>query len=156
MVKPDITDKKLFLKYAIPCSSTLVRRGDVKQARIDELREWVLTNQSAGQLSEPSEPTSQELHDIFKVASVMCCVAADDLGKAEIDAEVIREYFINRHDEAVEQRWLLKQDFDKEACKTRVVEFDESFNKEFCPDAKSGDKVVLHYNYIIEKLSEQK
>jgi len=142
----EITDKKLFLKYAIPCASTLVIRGDVKQQKIDELKNWVTTETG-------EEPTSEELHNIFKVASVLCTVTAQELGKDIIDSEVIHEYFLKKHDKIVEERWLEKQDFDKEKCKIRIVTLDENSNykKDFCPDAKIGDKVVVHYDYIIEK-----
>lgn len=144
MKKPEITNKNLFLKYAIPCSSTLVMRGSVSQEVIDELKRKVIAN----------EEITENLHDIFKVASVMCSATALDMGKTEIDAEVIREYFINRHDKAVKERWDLMKDFDKDKCKVRVVTYESGtdLKEEFCSGVEPGDQVAVHYDYVIEKL----
>lgn len=144
--KPSITDKVLFLKYAIPCASTLVMRGDVDDSVIDELKNKAIEN----------KPIIENLHDIFKVASVFCSLTAKDLGKDQIDSEVIKEYFLNRHSKVVEERWLEKQDFDKEKCKVKVIDLPENHNykSDFCPDAKPGDKVVVHYDYIVEKYNQ--
>jgi uncharacterized protein YcaQ len=142
-----VKDKLLFLKYAWPCGAVSVRRGDMTQEYYDELKQRILKN----------ENLTQDDCDHFKVAMAMCTIAAKHLGKQEIDSKVIRHYYSKMHDQAIEERYELMGDFDKEACKVHFATYSESSNykKDFCPDIKEGDSVAVHYNYIVDKINSE-
>lgn len=137
-----VKDKLLFLKYAWPCGSVSVRRGDITEEYYQDLKQRVLKNESL----------TQEDCGHFKVAMAMCTIAAKHLGKDEIDSEVIRHYYSKMHDQAIEERYALMGDFDKEACKVHFINYNNnpSYKLDFCPDTKLGDRVALHYNYIVD------
>ena len=89
-----ITDRDLFLKYAIPCGHVLVKRGDLKQETLDRIRDKVVFKQEV----------REDLEDIFPIAVRMCKLLAKKSGKSVIDQEVIRDYFWHEHPKAVEWR----------------------------------------------------
>ena|GEM_PF-4379414 len=137
-----VKDKLLFLKYAWPCGSVSVRRGDITEEYYQDLKQRILKN----------ENLFQEDCEHFKVAMAMCTIAAKHLGKEEIDSGVIRHYYSKMHDSAIEERYALMGDFDKEACKVRFLTYESSQNHklDFCPGTKPGDNVAVHYNYIVD------
>ena len=158
--KMEIEDRLLFLKYALPCAGTLVKRGIVSQEHVDNLIELV----SKGKLPEDNA------ENIFKVANAMCSVIAMRMGKKKVDSEVIRRYFLREHDKVVEERFEQMRDFNPDDCKTHsgsvvgvrggfaTVETSlgrKGYRDDFVKDLKEGDKVVVHYGFIVEKLSER-
>ena len=105
---------------------------------------------------------------IFVVANGMCRAIAKRMGKGSVDADVIRRYFLLDHSKVVDERFELMKDFDPVSCNTRigivksfdgpsaVVETDLgrlSYKTLFAKDARIGDRVVVHYDFIIEKAS---
>ncbi len=152
-------DRLLFLRYALPCAGTLVRRGKVSQDYVNSLIRLVSEDKL------PPEGTEK----MFIVASTMCSKIANRLGKAEIDQDVIRTYFLFEHGEVVDDRFALMKDFNPVDCKTypgKVIDVEatsavvetnlgsKAYSIIFAKGVKPGNSVVVHYDYIIEKISE--
>lgn len=155
-----ISDRLLFLKYALPCANTLVTRGKVSQEYIDNLVELV----SEGGI--PEDGTEK----IFKVATAMCDSIGRRMCKDTVDSEVIRQYFLLEHAPVVEDRYKLMHDFNPVDCKTysgkvldvtdghAVVETKlgkKDYRTSFAKDVKKGDVVAVHFDYIVERVPEQ-
>lgn len=155
----EIKDLKLFLRYALPCAETLIRRGQVGRDVIElELEQAAVTG----------ERPETDAREVFPVAYARCSLIAKQAGKKVIDAEVIREYFWHHHDEAIEERHKEVGDFDKEACRVLLGKVAAvspptvwtSLGKKECENPygvefSEGDHIVIHYSRIIEKLSEE-
>lgn len=112
-----VKDRLLFLKYALPCAGTLVKRGKVSQEYVDSLIKQVSNN----------KVPKEDVEKIFKVAFAMCSKIAAEMKKDSIDSEVIRRYFIDEHSKVVDERFELMGDFNPEDCKTytgKVLEVD--------------------------------
>lgn len=158
MRKLPIRDKKLFLKYAIPCGSVLRDRGKVSQKELDSLKRSVLEGR----------PVKKDVGKIFNVARIMCSITALKMHREEINQDVIRRYFWGEHNEVAEWRASVFRDFDPEECRVRparvlsagktiTVETPEGRRKvseSFCP-VRKGDWVIMHYSHIIEKVAER-
>ena len=119
-----IKDKELFLRYAIPCGDVLVKRGELRHDLLQELNDSVANGQ------EIDMPVGK----IFKVASRMCTILAKRMGKSEIDAEVIRRYFLLEHEKAIEWRKKLRPDISVKDClvypgKVLKIDFDKALVK---------------------------
>jgi hypothetical protein len=154
-----ITNRKLFMRYALPCIATLVKRGSVSQERADNLIDKVKNN----------KPIPRNSEIIFKTALVNCISIAKKMNKKSIDKEVIRRYFLVEHSRIVESRYKEKGDFDPIGCKTYVgdviypgkelatVETSMGklrYRKEFEPALAMGDRVIVHNDFIVEKTNE--
>jgi hypothetical protein len=154
-----VEDRLLFLKYALPCAGTLVKRGAISQERVDNMVKMV----SDGKLPE------EGAEGVFKVAFAMCSIIAMRMGKKSIDADVIRQYFLMEHSKVVEDRFEYMRDFNPVACKTyagKVVEAgkdsavvrtalgEKEYRTVFARDVKKGDEVAVHYNFIIERIPD--
>ncbi|MBU0530072.1 MAG: HypC/HybG/HupF family hydrogenase formation chaperone [Candidatus Aenigmatarchaeota archaeon] len=153
-----IINKILFLKYAIPCSSTLVKRGWITQERVDRMYELL----KKGEVEE-------RLEDIYLVATSGCKLIALKSGR-DITDDVIREYFLDSHDEVIDKRFKEMGDFDPEECRThpaKVLSVEKEvevltpkgvrkITNTFEHDLRPGDYVVIHYDFIIERLSKEK
>jgi len=155
-----IKDRLLFLKYALPCAGTLVGRGVVPQSYVDRL---------VAMVSENKVPRD-DAESVFKVANMMCTSIAQRMGKKSIDAEVIRTYFLLEHNKVVEDRFEIMGDFNPVDCKTyvgRIVKENDGlavvetilgkrgYKTVFARDVKKNDKVAVHFDFIIEKLSDE-
>ncbi len=155
-----ITDRNLFLRYAIPCGDVLVKRGDLKQETLDSVKEKVIRK----------EEVKEDLEELFPIAVRMCKLLAKKSGKEAIDPEVIRQYFWHEHARAVEWRAGIYPDLPKEECltcparvvkpgKTPLVETPEGekhVKTDFVQGLKKDDWVIIHYDYIVEKISWEK
>jgi len=154
-----IKDKELFLRYAIPCGEVLVNRGELKGELLNRLNESIKNKQEI----------DIDIEDVFKVASRMCSLLAKKMGKKEIDAEVIRRYFLLEHEKAIRWRKQIKPDIRLEDClvypgkilridpdkvlvKTKTGE--KFFRNDFTEGMKKNDWVSVHYGYIAERLKE--
>lgn len=152
----EISDKKLFLKYALPCSVVLIRRGQVEKGVIDKL--FMKVEEGKRIKGNPGE--------IFQFAGAACKLIARERGKDKIDSEVIREYFLERHDKAVTERHKEMRDFKPSECRVypgKVLETGDLiraltprgiklFRKDFEPFIKEGDYVTVHRGFVIEKI----
>ena len=102
-----ISDRLLFLRYALPCGGTFVKRGILKE------EEW---NRCIALVSENRTP-EEKIEKMFLVANVICSRVAKQMGKSEIDSEVIREYFLMEHSKVVDDRFRIMRDFDPVTCR---------------------------------------
>lgn len=152
-----INDRLLFLRYALPCASTLVRRGNVTQEYIDRLTSLV----SQGKVPK------EDAESMFKVANAMCESVAERMGKSAIDADVIRQYFLLEHSKVVDDRYRLMGDFNPIDCKTyagRVLKVNDGnalvetrlgkklYSTVFAKEVKEGEEVAVHFSFIVEKI----
>jgi len=155
-----IKDRLLFLKYALPCANTLVKRGTVSKEYVDKLIKEVARNKVPVENAEK----------IFKVATSMCFNIAEKMKKDSVDSEVIRQYFLFEHDKVVDDRFKLMGDFNPIDCKTyagkvlsvhdkyAIVETPlgkRKYKTVFAKDVKKNDYVVVHFDYIVEKISSK-
>jgi len=155
-----IKNKRLFFCYALPCAQTFVKRKLLKQEVLDK----IIENFSKGKLPEDG------FENTFKVAMTMLKLLALKLGKDEIDDNVIRQYYLLEHDKVVDQRYEEVRDFDPIACKIRVgevlgisdnkakvkTEFGlKEYRTDFVKNLKIGDQVIVHYDFIVEKFTEE-
>lgn len=154
-----IKDRLLFLKYALPCAGTLVKRGKVSQEYIDTLVRLV----AEGNVPE------EDAEKIFRVATAMCDAIGSRMGKGAVDCDVIRQYFLLEHSEVVDDRYKLMGDFNPTDCKTyagKVLEVDgdsalietrlgkKEYRTVFAKGVRSGDMVVVHFDFIVEKVPD--
>lgn len=149
--------KELFLKYAIPCGHILVSRGKISKERLGKLKARLLKGEGI-----------KDVEKVFKTAAGMCYIIANNMGKKMIDRAVIRKYFWYEHSRAIEWRHSIYKDFDKKLCKVypgKVIKAGKKaivktpigkrkLKKDFMPDLMKNDLVTVHYDYIIEKISE--
>lgn len=154
-----IKDRALFLKYAIPCGSILVKRGEVPKKTMDKLRDDFLAGR----------PIEQDLDKIFRVGVRMLSLTALEMGKSVIDREVIRRYFWFEHPACLRLRAQEHPDIEPALCTVlpaRVLEtgrdvlVDTPLGKrtvrpDFTPGIKPGDRATVHYSHIVEKISEK-
>jgi hydrogenase maturation factor len=152
-----IKDKELFLRYAIPCGEVLVGRGELRKELLDKLNDSVSHGQ---EIEIPVE-------EVFKVASRMCTIIARQMGKREIDSEVIRRYFLLEHEKAIRWRKQTFPDISVRECKVypgKVILSDSKgaivktpvgerkLKGNFVKKLKTGDWVSTHYDYIPERI----
>ena len=155
----EITDRDLFLRYAIPCGDVLVKRGDLRQETLDRVRGKVIKKQEI----------KEDLETIFPIAVRMCRLLAKKSGKEIIDPEVIRDYFWHEHAKAVEWRAEIYPDLPREECliyPARVVKLgknplvetplgEKQAKTDFVQRLNKDDWVILHYDYIVEKITRE-
>lgn len=152
-----ISNRRLFLKYALPCARVIVKRGNVKQEYVDSLILMVSKNRVPKENAE----------SMFKVANAMCEGIARRMGKSSIDTKVIRQYFLLEHSKVVDDRYNLMKDFDPIGCKTyagdvvrigkdfAVVETElgrKKYLTKFARGISEGDSVIVHWNFVIERV----
>ncbi len=151
-----IKDRELFLRYAIPCGSVLVKRGSVSQEKLEQLEQGLLSGR----------PIEEDLGRIFGVGVRMLTILARRMGKKEIDREVIRKYFWFEHPDCINERVKTYPDVVPEKCMVlpgKVLEEGlvqtplgkRKVRTDFVPDAKPGDWMTVHYSYIVEKITEK-
>ncbi len=154
-----IKNKELFLRYAVPCGEVLVRRGEVKAALLKQLNDSVRHGQ----------PVDYPIEDVFRVASRMCTIIAKQMGRSEIDDEVIRRYFMVEHENAIRWRMQVRPELKLEECLVypgRVLKIadeglmvktplgERMFRADFAEGLKARDWVSVHYDYVAEKIRE--
>jgi hypothetical protein len=156
------TDRLLFLKYALACSDSKIRRKEMPE----EVAVRVIGLISKNEV--PAEP----VEGYFKIAMGMCKMIAKRMGKSEIDAGVIRQYFLIEHPKVVDEQCKLNlvDPPDPIRCKARVgtvIKTDgdlavvetptgkETDKTVFAKDVKEKDKVIVHLDFIVEKMSPE-
>jgi hydrogenase maturation factor len=150
----------VFAKYAIPCSSTIIERGKMTREQVDRLIGLV----AAGKAPEPGT------EKMYPVADAMCKLVAKQMGKKEIDAEAVREYFLIRHSAVVDERFELMKDFDPLECRTypgKVVKAEgdyaivetprgrRTYRTALAKEVGAGDTVSVHFDFIVERIPER-
>lgn len=176
-------DRILFLKYAIPstwkghCSTPdFPLRSIPAQGPNTQIKEIKMSPEYIDQLiktvSENKTPP-EGAEDSYSFAMRMCEETRKKMNKKEIDADVIRRYFLFVHNTVVDQKHELRPDFDNIACKTyvgRVVEADGGWatveiaalgRRKYKTilakkqEIKKDDIVTVHYDYIAERINTE-
>ncbi|MBN2102095.1 MAG: hypothetical protein JW716_04460 [Candidatus Aenigmarchaeota archaeon] len=155
-----IKDREMFLKYAIPCGDVLVDRGELKQRLLDKMKGSVIDQKEL----------NYDIENTFKVATRMCTILGTNMGKSDIDEEVIRKYFLHEHEKAIQWRMQIKPDVIPEKCMVypgRVVNTNSKgvtlntplgrvvAKDEFIDRLRTGDWVSMHYSQIAEKIPKK-
>ncbi|MBD3304603.1 hypothetical protein GF343_05650 [Candidatus Woesearchaeota archaeon] len=141
-----------FLRYSFPCARVLV---DVRKTITE--KEWEKLKQAA----ETDTPLDRAyLERIFPVAIQRIMKINPD----PWTVETIREYFWNRHEEAiskdlppmikrlcvVKKGKLVKQIGD--VFRADLGDGDIRYVHALYPTAKAGDSAMIHYGYAVEKV----
>lgn len=152
-----------FLRYAYPCAHILCDvRGEVSGKEFKMMEKAAINNKKLDRAF---------LEKAFWRAFERINKIAQEMGKDKWDIEVIREYFCVRHNSVLD-----KSDYPeafKEMCKTYKAEVAEEtedgeavvsylselggkkrrkVKKDYIKDLKVGDKVMIHWNYVVEKV----
>ena len=152
------SSKILFLKYALPCAGTLVKRGSISNKLIEEsVRNLSLNRKLSG---HPEK--------FFKTAYAMCEKIARRANKKSIDENVIRRYFLFEHDKVVDSRYKAFKDFNPMQCRVfsgkilkiknkraliKTIIGKKRYRTNFIQNLKKGDCVVVHRSFAVEKIS---
>jgi hydrogenase maturation factor len=149
----------LFLKYASPCAETLVKRGTVTKKQMNDMLVDVSYRRES----------SKDAAKKFKTAIFICKKIAKKLNKKIIDVEVIRRYFLLEHDKIVDGRYKMFKDFDPQKCRTysgkiistkngfaivNTIIGNKKYRTDFVPQLKVGNYVIVHRNFIIERINK--
>lgn len=155
-----ISDRILFFKYALPCAETLIERGTLKREKFKEMFSQIISGR------EPEENSE----NVFKVAMANLKFLTIEKKKDIIDNETIREYFLFKHDEVIDERFEEMGDFNPTTCRTypgivREIKNNEAtvetplgkklYRKELIKDLKLQDVVIIHRDFIVEKISKE-
>ncbi len=161
----------VFFRYAFPCSSDLYALNKI---RLDDYNLMNVLYRSG------KAPEKEKLEKLFPNAIARIKKLAEELGEKDYWREhIIRDYFINRHNKVIDNNEGLYSNpyYDeklKNLCKVHIAEINEikkgqeslyvvSFDGQkrsvidigpFVPDAKKGDKVVIHSRFVVEKYDE--
>jgi hypothetical protein len=150
----------IFMKYAIPCSGTIVSRGKMTREKVDGLTAMVAEGVAPDDGSEK----------LFPIADAMCNLIARQMGKEEVDVDVVREYFLFRHSQVVDERYELMRDFDPAACRTypgvvvsaeggravvRTELGEKSYDTVLAKGVGKGENVSVHFDFVVERISEK-
>jgi len=153
------SSRMLFLKYALPCASNLVKRGSVSNKLIEKsVRNLSLNRKLNG---HPEK--------FFKIAYAMCEKIAGRTSKKFIDKNVVRRYFLFEHDKVVDSRYEEFKDFNPLQCRVfsgkilkirnkealiKTIIGSKKYRTNFIQKLRIGDYVVVHRNFVVEKISE--
>ncbi|MFH1182478.1 MAG: HypC/HybG/HupF family hydrogenase formation chaperone [Candidatus Woesearchaeota archaeon] len=150
-----------FLRYAYPCLFVIKQRGEIDDALMEKLR-------LAAAKDEPVDRAL--LEKVFFRAFKRMKKVADEMKKSVWDVEVIKDYFLGRHNMIIDaglETYEKAPETLKKLCRVRegkivalkkgalVVDLNgerRPVNSDFVPDAKVGDRVTVHYGYAVEKL----
>jgi hypothetical protein len=148
-----------FLRYAYPCLFVAKQRGEITDEPMEKLRIAAVKD----------EPVDRALIEkvFFRAFRRMREIAK---GRDVWSVEVIKEYFITRHNMIIDsglETYAKAPESLKKLCMVkegRIVAMKKGalivdlgserrpVNSDFMPDAKVGDVVTVHYGYAVEKL----
>jgi hypothetical protein len=150
-----------FLRYAYPCVFIAKQRGEVDDEIMEKLR-------IAAVKDAPIDRALIE-KSFFRAFRRMRIVA-EEMGRDVWDIEVIKDYFITRHNMIIDaglETYAKAPESLKKLCRVsegKVVAIKKgalvidlsterrAVNSDFVPEAKVGDRVTVHYGYAVEKL----
>lgn len=155
-----ISPEVYFIRYASPCSHILCTvRGEVAEKEFDLMEEAAINGKVLDR---------NFLERVFFRAFNRINKLAEEMNKDKWDLDVIKEYFRVRHNPVLDASDY-PESF-KEQCKVFEGEVKEILDNEaiveynnqgiksrrvktaYHPDTKVGDKVTIHWSYIIEKI----
>ncbi|MFH1376227.1 MAG: HypC/HybG/HupF family hydrogenase formation chaperone [Candidatus Woesearchaeota archaeon] len=151
-----------FLKYSFPCAFIANQRGVINFEEFKRLEDAAINNKVL-----PRE----FLEKVFVMAFGRIQKLADELGKDKWNFDVIKEYFITRHNDIIDQgfsSYAKAPESLKNLCrihKAKVLEIRDDFliveyggnrkrtvMKSLVPGVSIGDSVSIHYGYAVEIL----
>ncbi len=156
-----MTAEQIFLRYSFPCAHKLVEMGSITKEQFSELEKATLENKSLDR---------SKLMMLFPAAFRRLAEVAGKLHRDIWDEGLIRDYFINYHNEYIDERDGNYKYFGETFCnfckvhQGEVMEKIDSFLKvkvpggnmdvlsDLLPDADVGDRITIHQGYAIEKL----
>lgn len=157
--------KQIFLKFAVPCAFIIHQRGKIDDEMLADLELAAM-----GKKKIPRKI----LEKIFWKAFERIDLVAKEMNLKRWDESVIREYFLHRHNDFIENGYDSYKNAPaslKELCKVQegtVVELQKKFGIAklpngkirtfipiFIPDIKIGDKILLHYGYVVERVASE-
>jgi hydrogenase maturation factor len=159
---PKISPEVFFIKYAYPCAFIIKQRQEINDDELEELRVSAV---------EEKPLAREKLEKIFFRAFERIVILAKEMKKDKWDIDVLRAYFITRHNEIIEEgmySYAKAPESLRNLCKVHkakviekkddvlVVEYDNGKTRpvmnELTPTAKVGDFVTIHYGYAVEKV----
>ncbi len=154
-----MTPEALFLRYAFPCVYIKKQRGLVDDEMIERLEKAAI---------DGAKVERGLLERIFFNASQQLEVLAEELGKEKWSMDVVKDYFLSRHNGIVDSNKDLPYGILKELCKIRKGVVMEELRGEFVkvsypgckrivskkifPSVRVGGRVRVHYAFIVEVL----
>ncbi|MEM7821385.1 MAG: hypothetical protein QXX38_01040 [Candidatus Aenigmatarchaeota archaeon] len=140
----EIEDKNIFFSYALPCLENPKKK--IKIGR-EEVRRLLFLHEFGEKIPDGNEK-------LFEVALFYLKKIAKKMGKKKIDKEVIRRYFLKEHNKIPGIREKCKVKFGKvlKVGKNPLVKVCGKVKKyRSFLDVRTGDAVVIHWNYIVDK-----
>jgi hypothetical protein len=149
-----------FLRYAYPCLFIAKQRGEVDAALMESLRVSAVNDQPVDRAL---------LEKVFFRAFRRMKAVADEMKKDVWDKEVIKDYFVDRHNMIIDaglETYAKAPETLKNLCRVQtgkvvakkgdilIVDLGSQrrpVNSDFV-NAKVGDVVTVHYGYAVEKL----
>ena len=156
-----MTPEQYFLRYSFPCAHVLLEMGSIDEKKFEELRQNVLENKQMNRT---------ELMMIFPSAFRRISEVATKMNKDIWDMEVIKNYFLEQHNDYIEKRDGNYKQFGShfgDFCKVYkgkvigkeedilIVQYGERVRNvlsDILPDAKIGDTITIHQGFAVEKL----
>lgn len=149
-----------FVKYAFPCSFVLRQQKKITQEDFVTLEDAALHQKVLNKVF---------LERVFVKAFERISVLAEEMNKNKWDLDVLREYFLVRHNEIIEggqSTYANTPPVLNELCmvhKAKVIGKKDSVliveygfgkkrpvNNDLVPNAKVGNTVTIHYGYAVE------
>lgn len=147
-------NKRLFLRYALPCAEELIKRKEVTKEYIEEIKYCLKNNKKV----------KEKYLKTFKIAYSYCKEIGKKIKRKAMDEEVIRRYFWFEHDKIVDimgsklECKILPGKIEKINGKKAIVITPigkKLCSLEFAKGVKENSFVTLHYNYVVERISEK-
>jgi len=161
--------EEIFFRYAFPCTGDLLDIRAISEEDYRKMERYAKRGET---------PRRQELERIYKNAIRRMKIVAGELKKPLWDLNVVREYFLRRHNEFIDNGEGAYKDAPhsiRELCKVRigkvvgkevrkeennriiiyVVEYEgkkERIIGNYCPYAEIGDRISFHWKTAIEKI----
>jgi hypothetical protein len=155
-----------FLRYAFPCTYVIKQRGEIDDSTFRKIENAAMKNRKLER---------KLLEKVYKNAFRRIRVLAKEMKKSRWNIDVIREYFVKRHNMIImegEGNYAKAPAILKELCKVRKAEIIEKrdgffivkyrngrglktrvVGSHFVPDAKKGDSVFIHHGFAVEMAS---
>jgi hydrogenase maturation factor len=161
LIKFRLLNKKLFLKYAMPCLMEKLRRGEISEEEFTQL----MKDFEKGEM-----PSIEKITELFSTAIPKILALGVDKKKFEgtevqVDTELVRDYFWDEHIPVVMNKKLkkseclvlparvLKVNGDKAVVLTPLGE--KEVKTAYLEKVKENDLLAVHYNYACEKINEK-
>jgi len=152
-----------FLKYAFPCAFISLQRGRIDQSEYEMLEDAAINNRVI-----PKE----QLEEVFVPAIRRMKRLADKMDLDVWSRVLLEEYYIKQHNQIIDEGiedYAHAPEVLRELCKVRMAEIievkgdlavaklengkDRAVQSDLVGMLKVGDKVMVHYGYVVEKLS---